>query len=95
MPMQQQQYYQQAGSQSGRSTPGGGLDMPLVDATVRGHLPADEAIAKDIRSIIMSSDLATITKKTIRSQLEEKYQTSISSKKAFINETIDQVLADV
>jgi len=91
---QQQQYY--AGSHSGRSTPGGGLDMPLVDTTIRGgYLPADEVIARDIQSIIMSSDLATITKKMIRAQLQEKYQVPISSKKVFINETIDRVLADV
>jgi hypothetical protein len=31
----------------------------------------------------------------IRAQLEEKYQVPISSKKTFINETIDRVLADV
>jgi chitin synthase len=103
MPIQHQQpvspYYAQAGggggSISGRSTPGGGLEMPLVDTTIRGFIPTDDVVARDIRTIIISSDLATVTKKSIRARLEEKYQTSVAEKKAFINETIDRVLAEV
>lgn len=100
MPVQQPNspHYQQSGgggSPSGRSTPGGGLEMPLIDTTIRGFLPPDEVIARDIRTIIMSSDLATVTKKTIRARLEEKYQKSVTEKKTFINETIDTVLAEV
>lgn len=83
------------GLQSGQTTPGGVLDTPLVDTSVRAGLPSDETIARDVQTIIMSSDLATITKRTIRVRLQEKYQVPIEAKKAFINETIDRVLADV
>lgn len=44
--------------------------------------------------MIAESDLTTITKKQLRAKLEQKYATSIESKKAFINSEIENVLSE-
>ncbi|MCO5583292.1 hypothetical protein L7F22_037202 [Adiantum nelumboides] len=94
-PQQQQQQQQGSGQRSGRSTPGP-AEGPLVDASTPGAVPADDVVARDIRQLIMSSDLASVTKKKLRGQLEEKYGAPFSpEKKTFVNETIDKVLAEV
>lgn len=75
------------------------LDMPLVDTTPlsvgTGQLPGDEVIARDIHAIVTTSDLTTVTKKTIRAQLEAKYGISVAPKRAFVNETVDKILASM
>lgn len=74
------------------------LDMPLVDVSAlygTSSLPPDNTISQDIRSIITSSDLTTVTKKHIRLQLEAKYGTSVEHRRVFVNETIDKVLENL
>ncbi|KAN0059843.1 Chitin synthase, class 8 [Thecaphora frezii] len=79
---------------SGRATPTMGGE-PLVDArTGSGQLPSDDVIKGDIRQLIAESDLTTVTKKQLRAKLEQKYGTSIDSKKAFINAQIEATLSE-
>ncbi|KXN70376.1 glycosyltransferase family 2 protein [Conidiobolus coronatus NRRL 28638] len=57
----------------------------------QGGVP-DETLAHEIRFILSSSDLSTITKKQVRSKLQDTFQMDLSHKKEFINATIDQIL---
>ncbi|KAJ1582361.1 hypothetical protein NDA11_001517 [Ustilago hordei] len=85
---QQQQQQQQ---QQMRSSGSVGTSSPPREA---GMLPSDSQIRLDIRSLIAESDLTTITKKQLRGKLEAKYNTSIDTKKQFINAQIERVLAE-
>jgi chitin synthase len=57
----------------------------------QGGVP-DETLAHEIRFILSSSDLSTITKKQVRTKLQDTFQMDLSHKKEFINATIDQIL---
>jgi chitin synthase len=39
----------------------------------QANLPADEVIHQEIRDILSSSDLMTVTKKSIKAELERRY----------------------
>lgn len=68
----------------------------LVDASVLGggsSLPSDEAITQDLRHMIASADLNSVSRKQLRAQLSQKYGgADLSSKKDFINDTISGIL---
>ncbi|PWZ00150.1 putative Chs8-chitin synthase 8 [Testicularia cyperi] len=75
-----------SGSRSGSQSPPSGGEA--------SGLPSDDQIRIDIRQLIAESDLTTVTKKQLRAKLEQKYATSIDSKKAFINAEIENVLSE-
>ncbi|CAO1629389.1 unnamed protein product [Parajaminaea phylloscopi] len=69
----------------------------LVDTSVPGtsspSLPSDEAIARDLRQLIASADLNSVSRKQLRSQLSQKYGgADLGAKKDFINDTISRIL---
>ncbi|PWN45202.1 chitin synthase 8 [Ceraceosorus guamensis] len=70
-------------------------EAALVDTRTPGQLPSDDTIARDIRDLIANADLQTITKKKLRQQLEQRYGVPVDSKKAFVNQQIDECLAMV
>ena len=72
------------------ATKGASLDSRPV-----GRLPPNEIIRLDIRRIIASSDLTTITKRQLRAQLQDMYGCPIDEKKAYINTQIEAALRDM
>jgi hypothetical protein len=56
------------------------------------HIPSDDELLKEIRHILSTSDLMTITKKKVRQQLSEFYGVDLSSKKQYIHAAIDSIL---
>lgn len=69
-------------------------EAPL-DSRPAGRLPPNEIIRLDIRRIIASSDLTTITKRQLRAQLQDMYGCPIDEKKAYINTQIEAALRDM
>lgn len=53
----------------------------------------DAQLESSIRRICASADLDTLTKKGVRKQLEEEYETGLSARKESINRIIERVLA--
>ena len=54
--------------------------------------PSDEEILAEVRHILSTADLMTITKKSVREQLARLFGTNMSSKKEYIHWCIDGVL---
>ncbi|KAI8058435.1 chitin synthase-domain-containing protein [Syncephalis plumigaleata] len=61
-------------------------------AAMGGGYPSDEQLVAEIRQILSTSDLMTITKKQVREQLSQMHQMDMTPRKEFINKTIDMVL---
>lgn len=49
------------------------------------ELPSDDAILNEIRDILKTADLMTVTKKSIKMELERRFGLSLDGKKAYIN----------
>jgi chitin synthase len=56
------------------------------------NFPSDDIILAEIRHILSTADLMTITKKIVREQLTKFFGVDISSKKQFIHKCIDSIL---
>ncbi|KAK9368538.1 chitin synthase-domain-containing protein [Lipomyces kononenkoae] len=75
-------------SQPSMVTPGGDVEMGTIE------LPGDDMLLAEIREIIRTSDLMTITKKSIRQELERRFGgISLDSKRAYINSATEAILA--
>ena len=48
-------------------------------------LPSDDAILAEIREILRTVDLMTVTKKSIKADLERKFGVSLDAKRAYVN----------
>ncbi|KAJ1869063.1 antigen identified by monoclonal antibody Ki-67 [Coemansia sp. RSA 990] len=80
--MQQQQQQQQPVATSSYN---------LIQAP-DGHMPSDQAISAAIASILESSDLSTITMKQVRDELDRIFNMDLSSRREFINYTVQSML---
>lgn len=49
------------------------------------ELPSDDAILAEIREILQTADLMTVTKKSIKAELERKFGVSLDAKRAYVN----------
>jgi hypothetical protein len=58
-----------------------------------GGIPPDEEILFHVRRILATANLMTVTKKNVREELGELFGCELTSKRGFINECIDDVLA--
>ncbi|KAJ4289156.1 hypothetical protein N0V90_011498 [Kalmusia sp. IMI 367209] len=56
------------------------------------NLPSDDAILAEIRLILSTSDLMTITKKQIKIELEKRFGMDLSLKKAYIGNAVESLL---
>jgi len=48
-------------------------------------LPSDDAILAEIREILKTADLMTITKKSIKIELERRFNVPLDARRAYIN----------
>jgi chitin synthase len=67
--------------------------------TLNSHLqqqqhqfPSDDQITTEIRDILRTADLMTVTKKSIRLQLENKFGLKLGSKRDYINYVTEAIL---
>jgi chitin synthase len=64
---------------SGAYGNGGEMEMAMFD------LPSDDALLAEIREILRSADLMTVTKKSIKAELENRFGMNLNAKRAYIN----------
>jgi chitin synthase len=57
-------------------------------------LPTDEEIYHEVHRILSTADLLTVTKRDVRQELSALFNVDLSLKKDWINECINQVLAN-
>lgn len=65
----------------------GEMEMTMLD------LPSDDAILAEIREILRTADLMTVTKKSIKMELERKFGMSLDAKRAYVNSGMSQALS--
>jgi chitin synthase len=56
-----------------------------LELTNLAGLPSDDAILAEIREILKSADLMTVTKKSIKMELEKRFGISLDARRAYIN----------
>lgn len=84
LPYQRQVQSRMSGAQSDMMSQRSGyagneMEMNFLD------LPADDAILAEIREILRTADLMTVTKKSIKSELEARFGMGLDAKRAYIN----------
>lgn len=65
---------------------GGEMEMSTLE------LPSDDAILAEIREILRTADLMTVTKKSIKAELERKFGMSLDARRAYINSGMSMFL---
>lgn len=58
------------------------MDMGMEDLS---NLPSDDAILAEIRDILRTADLMTVTKKSVRQELERRFGVALEAKRPYIN----------
>ncbi|KAH8914588.1 hypothetical protein BT69DRAFT_1289999 [Atractiella rhizophila] len=55
--------------------------------------PSEDKMTKEIRDLLANADLNTITKKSVRKTLEEKYGTTLQGdRKEWVNKEVERAL---
>uniref|UniRef100_A0A060T355 chitin synthase n=1 Tax=Blastobotrys adeninivorans TaxID=409370 RepID=A0A060T355_BLAAD len=82
-----------------RSSTFGGNDVEMSmlqsgrpQSTIMPNFPTDEQITNEIREILSTADLMTVTKKSIRLQLERKFGVKLTAKRDYINYIVEAIL---
>ncbi|ORY18556.1 chitin synthase 6 [Clohesyomyces aquaticus] len=57
------------------------------------NLPSDDALLAEIREILRTSDLMSVTKKSVKLELEKRFQMDLTLKKSFIGNAVEACLA--
>jgi chitin synthase len=71
------------------------VHAPAKQMNVAGRTeeyPSDEQIAAQIKTILATANLMTVTKKQVRDELAAFFNTDMNSRKTFINKVIEDVL---
>ena len=61
---------------------GGAVNYEMADLAA---LPSDDAILAEIREILRTADLMTITKKAVKAELERRFGVNLDAKRPYIN----------
>lgn len=70
-------------SLSGSEMLGGrGYEMEMVDIS---SLPSDDVLLAEIRDILQTADLMNVTKKSVKLELESRFNVNLNAKRAYIN----------
>jgi chitin synthase len=72
----------------------GGQQSMILDQSIEMHsgYPSDELILNEIRRILSTADLMTVTKKQVRDELSNVFGVDMSPKKDYINHCIELIL---
>ncbi|KAK5175665.1 uncharacterized protein LTR77_000804 [Saxophila tyrrhenica] len=69
----------------GQMTAGYGMDA--------GDMPSDDAILAEIREILRTADLMTVTKKSIKAELERRFGVVMDGKRSYIGSATEAILS--
>ena len=58
------------------------MDVGMEDLS---HLPSDDAILAEVREILRTADLMSVTKKSIKQELERRFGVNLDAKRPYIN----------
>ncbi|KAI0406168.1 chitin synthase [Xylaria palmicola] len=58
-----------------------------------GPMPSDDALLAEIREILRTADLMTVTKKGIKQELERRFNVPLESRRAYINSATEALLS--
>jgi len=64
----------------------------LEMATLAG-MPSDDAVLTEIRDILRTADLMTVTKKGVKLELEKRFGVSLDARRAYINSATEALLS--
>ncbi|MCJ1478072.1 hypothetical protein MMC13_006747 [Lambiella insularis] len=81
-----------------------GLSLAPSEVMARGYpenvemsdmagMPSDDAILADIREILRTADLMSVTKKSIKLELERRFGVSLESRRAYIGSATEAILS--
>jgi len=56
-------------------------------------LPSDDALLAEIREILRTADLMTVTKKGVKQELERRFGVPLDSRRAYINSATEAILS--
>lgn len=73
---------------------GSGRNTPMAPYTDYQALPNDAELEQELRAVLRTADLNSVTKKDLRRHLEEKFNVDLSEKKSAINAIVDRLLSD-
>ncbi|KAL9105392.1 MAG: hypothetical protein Q9227_009430 [Pyrenula ochraceoflavens] len=76
----------------GNRTSGAISEMELSDIN-NSTLPSDDALLSEIRDILQTADLMTVTKKAVKNELERRFGVNLDIKRAYINSATEAVLS--
>lgn len=68
------------------------LAKPLMSPTLGGPEPSDDQLVSQIKSILATANLMTVTKKQVRDELTAFFGVDMTPRKDFINKVIEDVL---
>lgn len=60
---------------------------------VSADMPSDDAILAEIREILRTADLMTVTKKSIKAELERRFQVPMDSRRQYIGSATEAILS--
>ncbi|CAJ2514270.1 Uu.00g023890.m01.CDS01 [Anthostomella pinea] len=64
-----------------------------VEMTSLTGMPSDDALLAEIREILRTADLMTVTKKGIKQELERRFNVPLDSRRAYINNATEALLS--
>jgi len=68
-------------------------DPSSVELSNLSGLPSDDALLAEIREILKTADLMTVTKKAIKQELERRFGVPLDSKRTYINSATEALLS--
>ena len=66
--------------------------VDVAPAGVDGQ-PSDDAILAEIREILRTADLMTVTKKSIKAELERRFGVNMDSRRQYIGSATEAILS--
>ncbi|KAL2159425.1 hypothetical protein VTH06DRAFT_2430 [Thermothelomyces fergusii] len=88
-----------AGNNNYRQSQFGGSQFGLtqsqhdLEMTNLAGMPSDDALLAEIREILRTADLMTVTKKGVKQELERRFGVPLDSKRAYINSATEAILS--
>ncbi|KAK4166060.1 chitin synthase 8 [Cladorrhinum sp. PSN259] len=64
-----------------------------LEMTNLAGMPSDDALLAEIRDILRTADLMTVTKKAIKQELERRFGVPLDSRRAYINSATEAILS--
>ena len=75
---------------AGTTSPG---EVEMADLAAGQQLPSDDALLAEIRDILRTADLMSVTKKSVKAELERRFGVALDAKRAYIGSATEAILS--